>query len=88
MVLPDQLVAQGVLEPVSHACKETPIGTIKEHICADDKCTLNKALEQHAYLVPVLSHLLASFAGGKSFVKTDLAQVYQQLPVDVNYTNS
>ncbi|XP_054830333.1 uncharacterized protein K02A2.6-like [Eublepharis macularius] len=83
----DRLIAQGVLEPVSHACWETPIVTpIKANgdvrICADYKCTINKALQQHAYPVPVVSHLLASLAGGRIFAKIDLAQAYQQLPVD------
>ena len=78
----DKLLAQGVLEPVSHAMWETPIVTpIKPdgsvRICADYKCTLNKALQQHAYPVPVVSHLLASLAGGKLFAKLD-----QQLSVD------
>ncbi|XP_032997840.1 uncharacterized protein LOC117042402 [Lacerta agilis] len=83
----DKLVEQGVLEPVSHARWETPIvcplkanGAVR--ICADYKCTLNKALQQNAYPVPVVSHVLASLAGGQIFAKLDLAQAYQQLPVD------
>ncbi|KAK9403598.1 hypothetical protein NXF25_008425 [Crotalus adamanteus] len=51
-------------------------------ICADYKCTLNKALQQHAYPVPVVSHILDSLKGGHVFAKLDLAQAYQQLPVD------
>ncbi|KAL3226612.1 hypothetical protein MRX96_024816 [Rhipicephalus microplus] len=50
-------------------------------ICADYKCTINKALQQHAYPVPVVSHVLASLSGGTIFAKLDLAQAYQQLPV-------
>ncbi|XP_054828347.1 uncharacterized protein K02A2.6-like [Eublepharis macularius] len=83
----DRLIEQGILEPVSHAKWETPIVTpLKPNgavrICADYKCTINKALQQHAYPVPVVSHLLASLQGGKIFAKLDLAQAYQQLPVD------
>lgn len=45
----DKLIAQGILEPVDHAKWEMPIMTpIKPdgsvRICADYKCTLNKAL--------------------------------------------
>ncbi|XP_039182475.1 uncharacterized protein K02A2.6-like [Crotalus tigris] len=51
-------------------------------ICADYKCTLNKALQQYSYPVPVVSHILASLQGGYIFAKLDLAQAYQQLVVD------
>uniref|UniRef100_UPI00109F456C uncharacterized protein K02A2.6-like n=1 Tax=Podarcis muralis TaxID=64176 RepID=UPI00109F456C len=83
----DKLIAQGVLEPVDHAKWETPIVTpVKPdgsvRICADYKCTINKALQQHAYPVPVVQHLLHSLGEGKVFAKPDLAQAYQQLPVD------
>ncbi|XP_015275073.1 PREDICTED: uncharacterized protein K02A2.6-like, partial [Gekko japonicus] len=83
----DKLVAQGVLESVASARWETPIVTpIKPNgdvrICADYKCTINKALQDHAYPVPVVSHVLAALAGARIFGKLDLAQAYQQLPVD------
>ncbi|KAK9409967.1 hypothetical protein NXF25_001142 [Crotalus adamanteus] len=83
----DKLIQQGVLEPVDSSPWETPIVTpVKANgdirICADYKCTLNKALQQHAYPVPVVSHILASLKGGRVFAKLDLAQAYQQLPVD------
>ena len=83
----DRLVQQGVLEPVSHALWETPIvAPVKANgdvrICGDYKCTINKALQDHAYPVPVVSHVLATLAGAKVFGKLDLAQAYQQLPVD------
>ncbi|XP_060089380.1 LOW QUALITY PROTEIN: uncharacterized protein K02A2.6-like, partial [Heteronotia binoei] len=83
----DRLVAQGVLEPVDYAPWETPIVTpVKPNgdvrICADYKCTINKALQDNPYPVPVVSHVLAALAGSKIFGKLDLAQAYQQLPVD------
>ncbi|XP_015271459.1 PREDICTED: uncharacterized protein K02A2.6-like, partial [Gekko japonicus] len=82
----DKLVEQGVLEPVPYSKWETPIVTpVKSdgsiRLCADYKCTINKALQQHSYPVPVISHILASLGGGKIFAKFDLAQAYQQLPV-------
>ncbi|XP_032997803.1 uncharacterized protein K02A2.6-like [Lacerta agilis] len=83
----DRLVAQGVLEPVTSGSWETPIVTpVKPdgsvRICGDYKCTLNRALQDHAYPVPIVSHVLANLAGAKVFGKLDLAQAYQQLPVD------
>ncbi|XP_060094828.1 uncharacterized protein K02A2.6-like, partial [Heteronotia binoei] len=83
----DRLTAQGVLEPVDYATWETPIVTpIKPNgevrICADYKCTINKALQDNPYPVPVVSHVLAALAGARIFGKLDLAQAYQQLPVD------
>ncbi|XP_060130523.1 uncharacterized protein K02A2.6-like [Zootoca vivipara] len=82
----DKLVKQGVLSPVDSAKWETPIVTpLKANgevrICADYKCTINKALRGNSYPIPVVSHLLAKLAGGKVFAKIDLAQAYQQLPV-------
>ncbi|XP_015680545.1 uncharacterized protein K02A2.6-like, partial [Protobothrops mucrosquamatus] len=83
----DKLVQQGVLQPVDSSRWETPIVTPLKangevHICADYKCTINRALQQHSYPVPVVSHILASLQGGHIFAKLDLAQAYQQLPVD------
>nr|XP_034982155.1 uncharacterized protein K02A2.6-like [Zootoca vivipara] len=82
----DKLVAQGVLEPVESARWETPIVTpLKANgevrICADYKCTINKALRGNSYPIPVVSQLLATLSGGTVFAKLDLAQAYQQLPV-------
>ncbi|XP_060550102.1 uncharacterized protein K02A2.6-like, partial [Pantherophis guttatus] len=83
----DKLIAQGVLEPIDHASWETPIVTPLKHdgsvrICADYRCTINKALAQSAYPVPVVQHLLHSLGSDSIFAKLDLAQAYQQLPVD------
>ncbi|XP_058049000.1 uncharacterized protein K02A2.6-like, partial [Ahaetulla prasina] len=85
----DKLVSQGILVPVDHAKWETPIVTpIKPdgsiRICADYKATLNKALQKSAYPVPVVQHLLHSLGHGQVFAKLDLAQAYQQLPVDAS----
>ncbi|XP_058046928.1 uncharacterized protein LOC131202197 isoform X2 [Ahaetulla prasina] len=83
----DKLVNQGILVPVDHAKWETPIVTsVKPDgsvwICADYKATLNKVLQKSAYPVPVVQHLLHSLGQGQVFAKLDLAQAYQQLPVD------
>ncbi|XP_026530652.1 uncharacterized protein K02A2.6-like, partial [Notechis scutatus] len=61
----DKLIKQGVLEPIDHARWETPIVTpIKPdgsvRISGDYKATLNCALQQSAYPIPVVQHLLHS----------------------------
>ncbi|XP_013914164.1 PREDICTED: LOW QUALITY PROTEIN: uncharacterized protein K02A2.6-like [Thamnophis sirtalis] len=83
----DKLISQGILEPMDHAPWETPIvlplksdGSLR--VCADYKATVNKALQAHPYPVPVVQHVLHSLGQGKIFAKLDLAQAYQQLPVD------
>ncbi|XP_058038083.1 uncharacterized protein K02A2.6-like [Ahaetulla prasina] len=83
----DKLIAQGVLEPIEYSHWETPIviplkpdGSIR--ICADYKCTINKALQANQYPLPVVQQLLHSLGPGRVFVKLDLVQAYQQLPVD------
>ncbi|XP_032091803.1 uncharacterized protein K02A2.6-like, partial [Thamnophis elegans] len=83
----DKLVAQGILEPVDHSPWETPIviavkadGSIR--ICADYKSTINLGLQANPYPVPVVQHLLHSLGQGRIFAKLDMAQAYQQLPVD------
>lgn len=64
--------------PHCHPVKQD--GSIR--ICADFKCTLNRALQAHPYPVPVVQHLLHSLGQGTIFAKLDMAQAYQQLPVD------
>lgn len=83
----DKMISQGILEPVDHARWETSTiiamkadGSI--HICADYRATINQALQSHAYPVPVVQHLLHSLENGSIFAKLDLAQAYQQLPVN------
>lgn len=66
----DCLIEQGVLELVLHGAWEMPrVSHIKPnglvHICVDYKCTLNKALQDHVYLVPIVSHVLSMLAGAK-----------------------
>lgn len=51
-------------------------------ICADYKCTLNRALQQSAYPVPVVQHLLHLLGESKIFAKLDLTEAYQQIPMD------
>lgn len=81
------LVVLGSLKTVPHAAWEMPIvTTVKPNgdvsICADCKCTINKALQDHTYPILVVSHVLATLAGAKVFSELEFAQADQQLPVD------
>uniref|UniRef100_A0A803JUZ6 Gypsy retrotransposon integrase-like protein 1 n=1 Tax=Xenopus tropicalis TaxID=8364 RepID=A0A803JUZ6_XENTR len=83
----DRLVQQGALIPVTHPTWATPIVPVLKpngevRICADYKCTINKALQEHPYQIPAINQILSTLAKGKLFAKLDLAQAYQQLPVD------
>ncbi|XP_060100365.1 uncharacterized protein K02A2.6-like, partial [Heteronotia binoei] len=71
----DRLTAQGVLEPVDYAPWETPIVTpLKPNgevrICADYKCTINRALQDNPYPVPVVSHVLAALTAEAQTIVT------------------
>ena len=44
--------------------------------------TVNRAAKLDTYPLPHIDDLFASFAGGTTFTKLDLAHVYQQIPLD------
>lgn len=71
------------------ACWETSIMTFLKpngdiRICSDYKFTINNALQQHACQMLVIRHHLTFLTGAKVFGKFNLAQAYQQLPIDNN----
>lgn len=83
----DKFIYQGILVLVDHADWETPIVIpLKQdrsmRICTEFKCTINKALQANPYLVPIVQHVLHLLGHRQIFTKLDLAQAYQQLPVD------
>ena len=51
-------------------------------LCGDYKLTVNRSLEVEQYPLPKASDLFSSLTGGQKFTKLDLAQAYQQLPLD------
>lgn len=82
-----RLCSQGILEPVEYSDWATPIVPVQKsdgsiRICGDYKSTVNKAIKPHCFQIPAISTLLSSIEGGHIFAKVDLAQAYQQLPVD------
>jgi len=52
------------------------------HICGDYKLIINKAAKTEVYPLPRVDDLLAKLAGGTAFSKLDLANAYQQVPLD------
>ena len=44
--------------------------------------TIHQASKTESYLLPKIDDLLAMLAGGKKFSKLDLANAYQQVPLD------
>lgn len=83
----EQLVRDGILEPVERSDWATPIVPILKkdgniRICADYKLTLNKVLEIDRYPLPRVEDLLVRLDGGQRFSKIDLSQAYAQFVLD------
>ena len=53
-------------------------------VCGDYKLTINLVAQVDMYPLPLVQDIFASLANGKSFTKLDLAQAYQQLPLDTD----
>ena len=51
-------------------------------VCGDYKVTINQSVEKKVYPLPTAEDLFAKLAGGKVFLKLDMSQAYQQLPLD------
>ena len=51
-------------------------------ICGDYKRTVNSAAIVDCYPLPKIEDIFASFSGGKTFTKLDLAHAYNQIELD------
>ena len=83
----DQLVAEGILEPVQYAELAAPIVPVLKsdravRICGDFKQTVNKASSVDRYSLPKGEDLFATLSGGQIFSKLDLSQAYQQVVLE------
>jgi len=83
----DELIAEGVLEPIQNPRWSTPVVPIikdtgKIRLCGDYKVTVNTALDAHLYPVPATDRLLTEIKPGGFFARIDMAQAYLQFPVD------
>ena len=51
-------------------------------ICGNYKLSVDQASKIDSYPLPRIDDLITSLAGGKAFTKLDLANAYQQIPLD------
>lgn len=82
----DQLVAAGIISPVTHSEWATPIvpvlkkdGTV--HISRDFKSTLNLVCELEQYPPPLIENIFAQLGGGERLSILDLRDAYK-IPLD------
>ena len=79
---------EGTLEPVQFAGWAATIvmvlksDKISSRICGDFKQTVNPVSKLDKYSIPKVKDLFATLIGGKLFLKVDLSQAYQQLPLE------
>ena len=83
----DQLLKQEVIEKINFSEWAAPIVPVMKkdgsvRICGDYKMTVNQASKMESYPLPKIDDLLALLAGGKKFSNLDLANAYQQVPLD------
>ena len=83
----DELLDQGVIEPVKFADYACPIVVVKKpngkvRICGNYKLTANKALRVERYPIPSLQDMLQDLGGGQKFSKLDLSHAYHQIELD------
>lgn len=81
-----RLVDVGILIPVKHSKRASPIVVVKKQngdirICVDGKRTLNRYIETEHYPLPVIDDILADMSDSKVFCVLDLTGAYQQLAV-------
>lgn len=74
----DKLVRQGVLEPIENPSWSTSVVPVMKRdgsirLCADYKCTINKALKDDTYPMPSNQDLRAALNGAKVFARLDMA---------------
>ena len=83
----DRLVKEGVIKPITFSEWAVPIVPVLKkddtvRICGDYKLTVNQASKADNYPLLKIDDLFTSLAGGKTFSKLNLANAYQQIPLD------
>ena len=81
------LESLGIIEPVQFSDWAAPIVPVLKangelRVCGDYKLTVNWVAKLETYPLPRIEDLFTSLAGGKTFSKLDLAQVYLQVELD------
>ena len=77
----------GIIEPIKHSDWAAPIVPVVKkdgsvRIFGDYRLTVNRAAKPDTYPLPRVDDIFASLSGGKTFSKLDLANAYQQVPLD------
>jgi hypothetical protein len=77
---------ENVIEKVEDAQWGTPLMPVIKpnetvRLCADDKTTINKHLEDYNYPLPKVKELFIALQGGKFFSKLDFINAYNQLEI-------
>lgn len=76
----------GIISAVEFSDCGTPVVPVLKNnneirLCGDYKVTINKYLEVDRYPLPRVEEVLEAMRGGKIFIKLDLSEAYQQLPL-------
>ena len=84
-----RLQQTGIIKPIEHSDWAAPIVPVVKkdgsvRICGDYRLTVNCAAKPDTYPLPRVDDIFASLAGGKTFSKLDLTNVYQQIPLEQN----
>ena len=77
----------GIIEPIERSDWAAPIVPVVKkdgsvRICGDYRLTVNRAAKPDTYPLPRVDDIFASLSGGKTFSKLDLANAYQQIPLE------
>ena len=82
-----RLVEEGTLEPVDYSDWAAPIVAVVEsdqksvRVC-DFQMTINPVSKLNRYPIPKVENFFAILERGKTLMKLDLSQAYQQLKLD------
>ena len=82
-----QLQQTGNIKQIEHSDWAAPIVPVVKkdgsvRICGDYRLTVNRAAKPDTYPLPRIDDIFASLSGGKTFSKLDLANAYQQIPLE------
>ena len=82
-----RLQQTGVIKPIEHLDWAASIVQVVKkdgsvRICGDYHLTVNRAAKPDTYPPPRIDDIFASLPGGTTFSKLDLANAYQQIPLE------
>ena len=82
-----RLQQAGIIDPIEHSDWAAPIVPVVKkdgsvRICGDYRLTVNHVAKSETYLLPCADDIFASLSSGKTFSKLDLANAYQQIPLE------